>query len=86
MCEARPSTGVAFLCTPTDIHVCTDAADAAARARYGSGLGSFGLEKLANLLSRGKACVKASRAHTPRTRARARENDLRFFGSQLQQI
>ena len=26
--KARPSTGVAFLCTPTDIHVCTDASDA----------------------------------------------------------
>jgi len=51
---ARPSTAVAFLCTPTDIHVCSDAADAAARSNYGSGFGSLGLEKLANLLSGGK--------------------------------
>ena len=55
--QARPSTGVAFLCTPTDIHVCTDASDAAARANYGSGLGSLGLEKLANLLSGGKFLI-----------------------------
>jgi len=54
---ARPSTGVAFLCTPTDIHVCTDASDTAARANYGSGFGSFGLEKLANTLSGGKFLV-----------------------------
>ena len=52
--KARPSTVVAFLCTPTDIHVCSDAADAAARANYGSGFGSLGLEKVANLLSGGK--------------------------------
>jgi hypothetical protein len=56
--KARPSTGVAFLCTPTDIHVCTDASDAAARANYGSGFGSLGLEKLANLLSGGKFLIK----------------------------
>jgi len=47
---ARPATGVAFLCTPTDIHVCTDASDRAARDNYGSGFGSLGLEKLANAL------------------------------------
>jgi len=55
--QARPSTGVAFLCTPTDIHVCTDASDAAARANYGSGFGSLGLEKLAHLLSGGKFLI-----------------------------
>ncbi|KAL1507615.1 hypothetical protein AB1Y20_007234 [Prymnesium parvum] len=54
---ARPSTGVAFLCTPTDIHVCTDASDQAARANYGSGFGSFGLEKLAHFLSGGKFLI-----------------------------
>ena len=37
--KARPSTGVAFLCTPTDIHVCTEASDRAARDNYGSGFG-----------------------------------------------
>ena len=52
--KARPSTAVAFLCTPTDIHVCSDAADAAARSNYGAGFGSLGLEKLAHLLSGGK--------------------------------
>jgi len=55
--KARPSTGVAFLCTPTDIHVCTDASDTAARANYGSGFGSLGLEKLANVLSGGKFLI-----------------------------
>jgi len=56
--KARPSTGVAFLCTPTDIHVCTEASDRAARDNYGSGFGSLGLEKLANLLSNGKFLKK----------------------------
>jgi len=55
--QARPSTGVAFLCTPTDIHTCTDASDQGARANYGSGFGSLGLEKLANLLSGGKFLI-----------------------------
>jgi len=55
---ARPSTGVAFLCTPTDIHVRTEESDAAARANYGMGFGSFGLEKLANALSMGKFLQK----------------------------
>jgi len=54
---ARPATGVAFLCTPTDIHVCTDASDRAARDNYGSGFGSLGLEKLANALSGGKLLI-----------------------------
>jgi len=56
--KARPSTGVAFLCTPTDIHVRSDASDAAARKNFGMGMGSFGLEKLANILSGGKFLVK----------------------------
>jgi len=56
--KARPSTAVAFLCTPTDIHVCTSASDSAARANYGSGFGSLGLEKLANVLSGGKFLMK----------------------------
>jgi hypothetical protein len=58
LCAARKSTTVAFLCTPTDIHVCTDEANAAARANYGSGLGSLGLELLANVGSMGKTLVK----------------------------
>ena len=56
--KARPSTGVAFLCTPTDIHVRTDASDAAARANYGLGLGSAGLELLAHALSGGSWLVR----------------------------
>ena len=56
--EVRPSTGVAFLCTPTDIHVRTEESDAAARANYGMGFGSLGLEKLANILSGGKFLQK----------------------------
>lgn len=55
--KARPSTGVAFLCTPTDIHVCSDASDAAARKNYGSGFGSLGIEKLMNLISGGKFLI-----------------------------
>jgi len=51
--KARPSTAVAFLCTPTDIHVRSNESDAAARKGYGAGLGSLGLEKLLNLLSGG---------------------------------
>lgn len=56
--KARPSTGVAFLCTPTDIHVRTDASEAAARANYGMGFGSLGIEKLLHLISGGKFLIK----------------------------
>ena len=62
---ARPSTAVAFLCTPTDIHVRTDASDAAARANYGAGLGSMGLELLAHALSGGSWLVKNFDAPVP---------------------
>lgn len=55
---ARPSTGVAFLCTPTDIHPCTDDAQKAARANYGMGFGSLGIEKFLNLISGGKFLQK----------------------------
>lgn len=54
--EARPSTAVAFLCTPTDIHVIPEEAHEAAVKNYGSGLGSCGLEKLMNILS-GGSCL-----------------------------
>lgn len=64
--KARPSTGVAFLCTPTDIHVRSDASDAAARKNFGMGMGSFGLEKLANILSGGKFLVKVCARHSHR--------------------
>jgi hypothetical protein len=55
---ARPSTAVAFLCTPTDIHVIPEVASIAATAAYGQGFGSYGLEKLTNLLTLGKCLVK----------------------------
>jgi len=55
--KARPTTGVAFLCTPTDIHVCSNESDTAARTNYGSGFGSLGLERLANLISGGKFLI-----------------------------
>jgi len=58
LCEARSSTAVAFLCTPTDIHVCTDAAHQAAQGAYGMGFGSLGLEKLVNVLTGGTKLVK----------------------------
>jgi len=54
--EVRPSTAVSFLCTPTDIHVIPQEAHEAAVKRYGTGMGSFGFEKLFNTLSRG-ACL-----------------------------
>ena len=56
---------MAFLCTPTDIHVRTDASDAAARSNYGSGLGSLGLELLAHALSGGSWLVKNFDAPVP---------------------
>lgn len=51
--EARPSTAVAFLCTPTDIHVIPEDAHKAAVRNYRSGYAHPGLEKLVNVLSRG---------------------------------
>ena len=56
--KERPSTAVAFLCTPTDLHVVPPAAAMAAKTAYGAGLGSFGLEMLVNLLSGGKMLRK----------------------------
>ena len=59
---ARPkNTAVAFLCTPTDAHIATPAAHAASKEALGSGLGSFGLEKAANLLSGGLALIPNAR-------------------------
>lgn len=53
----RPSTAVAFLCTPTDIHTVSQEAYEGAKKAYGAGLGSLGLEKLINLLTMGKKLV-----------------------------
>ena len=52
-CQARhgPPTTAAAAATET---ATKSKADAAARANYGSGFGSLGLEKVANLLSGGK--------------------------------
>ena len=58
----RRQVRIASLCTPTDAHVMTPAAHAAAKAAYGSGLNSLGLEKLANVLSGGKMLVPNARA------------------------
>jgi len=55
--EVRPSTAVSFLCTPTDIHVIPEEAHKAAVKNYGTGMGSCGLEKLINIISRGSALV-----------------------------
>ena len=55
--EGRPNTAVAFLCTPTDIHVTTDAAYAAAKANYGFHAGRI-LEGLVQVLSMGKLLQK----------------------------
>lgn len=55
--EKRSKTSIAFLCTPTDIHVTTDAAHAAATANYGFHPGRL-LEALVQVLSMGKLLQK----------------------------
>lgn len=55
--QNRPKTSIAFLCTPTDIHVTTDAAYSAATANYGFHAGRI-LEGLVQLLSMGKLLQK----------------------------
>ena len=55
--RARPSTAIAFLCTPTDVHVATPEVVAASRAALGAGLGSLGLELAARALSGGQVLV-----------------------------
>eukprot|EP00604_Paraphysomonas_vestita_P003651 CAMPEP_0174820272 /NCGR_PEP_ID=MMETSP1107-20130205/3977_1 /TAXON_ID=36770 /ORGANISM="Paraphysomonas vestita, Strain GFlagA" /LENGTH=483 /DNA_ID=CAMNT_0016035259 /DNA_START=285 /DNA_END=1736 /DNA_ORIENTATION=+ len=55
--EKRPKTSIAFLCTPTDIHVTTDPAHAAAKANYGFHPGRL-LEGLVQVLSFGKLLQK----------------------------
>jgi hypothetical protein len=57
LCKIRPDTAVAFLCTPTDIHVIPDAAYAAAKANYGYHPGKL-LESFINLVSMGKLLRK----------------------------
>ena len=43
---------------PKDLHVVPEKVALAAKEAYGSGLGTFGLEMLINLLSRGKMLKK----------------------------
>lgn len=57
LCAQRKNTSVAFLCTPTDIHVINDASHAAATANYGFHPGRL-LEGLINVLSMGKFLQK----------------------------
>jgi hypothetical protein len=53
LCQHRPNTSVAFLCTPTDLHVITEEAYKASLANYGFHPGKL-LETFINLLSLGK--------------------------------
>jgi hypothetical protein len=53
----KPDTAIAFLCTPTDIHVVPAAANAAARKNYGFRPGRI-LEGLVQILSMGKLLRK----------------------------
>eukprot|EP00286_Rhodomonas_abbreviata_P024635 CAMPEP_0181296710 /NCGR_PEP_ID=MMETSP1101-20121128/4849_1 /TAXON_ID=46948 /ORGANISM="Rhodomonas abbreviata, Strain Caron Lab Isolate" /LENGTH=560 /DNA_ID=CAMNT_0023401593 /DNA_START=18 /DNA_END=1700 /DNA_ORIENTATION=- len=62
--ERRPNTAIAFLCTPTDIHVIPDAAHQAAKSNYGFHLGKP-VEILINLLSMGKMLRKNALAPVP---------------------
>jgi hypothetical protein len=57
LCIARKDTAVAFLCTPTDIHVIPEEAHRAAKKNYSFHPGK-GLEVLINLLSFGKLLKK----------------------------
>jgi hypothetical protein len=57
LCAQRKGTSVAFLCTPTDIHVINDASHAAATANYGFHPGRL-LEGLIHVLSFGKLLQK----------------------------
>jgi hypothetical protein len=57
LCASRPGTSVAFLCTPTDIHVINDASHAAATANFAWHPGRL-LEGLIHALSLGKLLQK----------------------------
>jgi hypothetical protein len=57
LCETRKNTNVAFLCTPTDIHIINDSAHAAATKNYGMHPGRL-LEGLIQVLSFGKFLQK----------------------------
>lgn len=57
LCETRKNTSVAFLCTPTDIHIINDASHAAAVENYGMHRGRL-LEGLIQVFSFGKFLKK----------------------------
>jgi len=57
LCKARKDTKVAFLCTPTDLHVITDDAHKAAKANYGWHVGRL-VELFFQVASFGKALKK----------------------------
>jgi hypothetical protein len=57
LCHARPDTKVAFLCTPTDLHVINDDAYNAAVSNYGWHFGR-GIEAFFQLISFGKYLKK----------------------------
>lgn len=57
VCQARPDTAIAFLCTPTDIHFVPDEAHRAANKHYGLHPGK-GIELLIHLLTLGTKLVK----------------------------
>lgn len=57
LCETRKNTKVAFLCTPTDLHVVTDQAHKAASSNYGWHLGR-GWELFFQIASFGKLLKK----------------------------
>jgi hypothetical protein len=52
--KARPSTAVAFMCSPYDVHVVPAAAAAAAKKAYGFGLTHFGLDLIFRFISLGR--------------------------------
>lgn len=58
LCKARKDTKVAFLCTPTDLHVITDEAHKAAVANYGWGHAGKIVELFFQVVSLGKALHK----------------------------
>lgn len=57
LCQVRRDTAIAFLCTPTDIHVVPDAAHRAAKENYGMHPGRL-LEGLINIMTFGRKLVK----------------------------
>jgi len=68
LCKARKDTKVAFLCTPTDLHVITDDAHKAAKANYGWHVGRL-VELFFQVASLGKVLRKNACKPLPTSRA-----------------